>query len=97
MQRSVLLAGLMLLPALCWGSAGEVRELGAHRMQGMAEFQKVIDSKCSICHTRERVDVAIRKRENLEQIEKQMTQRGAVLTEHEKEVLGTFWGQPLKK
>lgn len=97
MRFLMLLTGLVLLPPLCWGAPVEVKDLGAHRMRGMEEFQRVIDSKCSICHTRERVDVAIRKRENLQRIEKQMTARGAVLTEHEKEVLGTFWGKPLKK
>lgn len=97
MQRLARLAGLVLVPALCWGSPGEVKELGAHRIRGMDEFQQVIDSKCSICHTRERVDVAIRKRESLKRIEKQMVERGAILSENEKTVLGTFWGEPLKK
>ena len=97
MHRWILLAGLLLVPVLCWGTAGEVESLGAHRLRGMDEFQQVIDSKCTICHTRERVDIAIRKRENLEPIEKRMIERGAVLTDRDKSVLGTFWGDPLKK
>jgi len=97
MRRLLFLTGLMLLPALCWGTAGEVKDLGAHRLRGMDEFQQVIDSKCTVCHTRQRVDVAIRNRENLERIEKRMIERGANLTEKDKSVLGTFWGDPLKK
>lgn len=97
MQRILLVFALVMSPALCWSSTGEVENLGAHRLRGMAEFQQIIDSKCSICHTRDRVDMAIRNRENLERIEQQMIERGAVLSERDKSVLGTFWGDPLKK
>lgn len=97
MQRILLIAVLFMSPGLCWGSPGAVENLGAHRLRGMDEFQQIIDSKCSICHTRERVDKAIRNRENLERIEQQMIDRGAVLSERDKSVLGTFWGDPLKK
>ena len=98
MRRMLLvLAGLLLAPALSWGTAGEVKDLGAHRLRGMDEFQRVIDTKCTLCHSRERVDVAIRRHDNLEGLEKRMIEKGAVLTEEDKTVLGTFWGDPLKK
>jgi len=97
MQRILLMVLLFMSPGPCWSSPGAVENLGAHRLRGMDEFQQIIDSKCSICHTRERVDKAIRNRENLERIEQQMIDRGAVLSERDKSVLGTFWGDPLKK
>jgi len=74
-----------------------VENLGAHRLLGMDDFQHVIESRCTVCHTRERVDTAIRTRESLEQIQQRMLQKGAVLSETDKEVLGTFWGSPLKE
>jgi hypothetical protein len=97
-MRRALLALLILggaaLPA--WGVM-QAEELGAHRLLGLGEFQQVIDTKCTVCHTRERVDVAIRERRNLEKIEQQMLERGAVLSERDRKVLGTFWGSPLKE
>lgn len=74
-----------------------VENLGAHRFGSMDEFQEVIDARCTVCHTRERVDIAIRKRQRLEEIQQKMLERGAVLTERDKSVLGTFWGSPLKE
>lgn len=74
-----------------------VEELGAHRSGGMEEFQRVIDLRCTVCHTRERVDVAIKKRAALEKLEARMVDKGAVLNERDKNVLGTFWGSPLKE
>jgi hypothetical protein len=63
----------------------------------MDEFQRVIETRCTVCHTRERVDVAIKKRQDIEKIEQRMRERGAVLSERDKQVLGTFWGNPLKE
>ncbi len=45
----------LLVPAF---TTVAVEDLGAHRMRGMDEFQQVIDSRCTVCHTRERVDIA---------------------------------------
>ena len=94
-QRLVILQLLLLLcatPAL----AQEVGPLGAHHLQGMAAFQHVIDTRCVVCHTRQRVDVAIRERRNLEALEKSMTRKGAVLNESDRRVLGAFWDAPFK-
>jgi hypothetical protein len=93
--RTVLVAALLLLagPALAADSA---QNLGAHRFGNMDEFNRVIDERCTVCHTRERVDVAIRNRQNREKLQQQMEERGAVLNERDKSVLGTFWGDPMK-
>jgi hypothetical protein len=94
--RSLLVLVLLLFPAIP-GLAQQPENLGAHRFGSMEEFQRVIDTKCTVCHTRERVDIAIRNRKNLEEIEKSMISRGAALSKRDKRVLGTFWGDPLKK
>lgn len=95
-KRFALATLCLLLPATVFAAVA-VEDLGAHRLRGMDEFQQVIDTRCTVCHTRERVDLAIKKRQELEKIEQRMLERGAVLTERDRQVLGTFWGSPLKE
>ncbi|HXV22405.1 MAG TPA: hypothetical protein VD811_15585 [Desulfuromonadales bacterium] len=97
MLKSFALFTLCLFLSLPPFAAVAVEDLGAHRMRGMDEFQRVIDTKCTVCHTRERVDIAIKKRQDLEKIQQRMLERGAVLSESDKRMLGTFWGSPLKE
>jgi len=97
MRKGLVIGGLLALlsaPAL---AAVAVEGLGAHRLGPTDEFQQVIDTRCTVCHTRERVDIAIKQRQDMEKIEKRMLERGAVLSEQDKQVLGTFWGNPLKE
>ncbi len=65
--------------------------------EGTASFQETIEARCTICHTRERVDAAIRAQQDLEPLLEHMLERGAILSERDRTVLGTFWGSPLKK
>jgi hypothetical protein len=88
---------LLLLLAGSAMAADSAQDLGAHRLGSMDEFHRVIDESCTVCHTRERVDIAIRMRRDMEKLQQQMEERGAVLTERDKSVLGTFWGSPLKE
>ncbi len=91
--------GFLLLLLTCFGApaaAQEVKDLGAHRTSS-EDFEQVLASKCTICHSRERIDAAMREGRDLDLIEAQMIKRGATLTETDKRVLGTFWGSPLKK
>ena len=95
-----LLAGLVLVallagsPALAAVSA-EPAEVG--RLEGSgATFQEIIESRCTICHTRERVDAAMRNQADLDALLRRMTERGAIVNERDHKVLGTFWGSPLK-
>ncbi len=96
MSRAALsLLFLLSLAATALATAPS-EHLGAVRLPEVDEFQRVIDTRCTVCHTRDRVDLAIRERRNLQRIEEQMLQRGAVITERDRKVLGTFWGQALK-
>lgn len=90
----LLLAGLLLLP----GSAGAVTgaDRDSHRLPDNDEFQGTIEARCTICHTRARVDVAIGQQAELEALLQRMIERGAILSESDQKVLGTFWGSPLK-
>jgi hypothetical protein len=81
------------VPAMAAVSAvpGEV-----HRLEGGSTFQEIIEARCTICHTRERVDSAIRSQAELDALIQRMVERGAILSERDRKVLGTFWGSPLK-
>ena len=61
------------------------------------EGSKVIDDKCLFCHNRQRIDKAIKEREDMVQVIKTMEKKGVVLTEKEHQVIGHFWGQKLYK
>lgn len=87
-----LCAGL-LLPGTAFGA----ENLGAHSTANPEEFEQVIEKKCIVCHTRGRIDIAIKARRNLEKIQQRMIERGAELSERDKSVLGTFWGSPLRE
>jgi len=68
----------------------------ANRREGGATFQEIIETRCTICHTRERVDAAIRSQADLDALLRRMVERGAIISERDHKVLGSFWGSPLK-
>jgi len=61
------------------------------------EELKVIEEKCLVCHNRQRIDAAIKERQEMEQILRQMGKKGVILTDKEHRVMGHFWGQKLYK
>ena len=90
----VLLLGLLALPVSAAAVPGAVHDV--HRLPGSDEFQSTIEARCTICHTRDRVDEAISRQADLDVLMQRMIERGAILSEHDQKVLGTFWGSPLK-
>jgi uncharacterized membrane protein len=64
--------------------------------EGAAAFQETIEARCTVCHSRERVDEAIRAQKDLTPLLQHMVERGAIISERDRKVLGTFWGSPLK-
>ena len=95
-QRFMLLvAGLLMLSAPAFAAVnGDVHDV--HRLPGNNEFQSTIEARCTICHTRDRVDAAIGQQVDLDALLQRMIERGAILNERDQKVLGTFWGSPLK-
>jgi uncharacterized membrane protein len=59
--------------------------------RGMLQFQKVIDSKCTLCHTRTQIDKALSQQQDIDQILAQMIGHGAQLTDAEKTLLSRYW------
>jgi hypothetical protein len=69
---------------------------GALPAEGGVVFQETIEARCTGCHSRERVDEAIRAQTDLTPLLQHMVERGAIVSERDRKVLGTFWGSPLK-
>ena len=88
----LLIATAGLLPAPLGAGTEAVHD--PHRLVSNDDFQKTIEARCTICHTRERVDEALAEGEDLEALLQQMIERGAILNERDQKVLGTFWGSP---
>ena len=95
LQSLLLLAGLLLLPVTAIAVPGAVHDV--HRLPANDEFQNTIENRCTICHTRGRVDKALGQEEELDVLLQRMIERGAIISERDRNVLGTFWGSPLKE
>lgn len=89
------LVGALLLPATAVALSSEKRDV--HRLPANEDFQSTIEARCTICHTRARVDKAIGDQAELDGLLQRMIERGAILSERDQKVLGTFWGSPLKE
>jgi cytochrome c553 len=93
-QRLALFACLLCLWPLTAAAQQQAPLPG--RAQQLQAFDQVIDTRCTRCHTRERIDLARRQGRDLGEIQKRMLERGAVLTEEEQSILRVFWGNPRK-
>ncbi len=63
----------------------------------LGEYRAVLERRCTGCHGLERVEEAMMAGRSIDDLVEMMRQRGAIITESEEKVLGTFWGEPLKK
>ncbi len=94
LKSILLLVGLLLLPCSAFAVTGAIHDV--HRLPANDEFQSTIEARCTICHTRDRVDEAIGQQTDLDTLLQRMIERGAILSERDQKVLGTFWGSPMK-
>ncbi len=83
MKRICMLTILMLLAGATISLAAEAPDY--------IEFQKILDTKCSKCHVRARVDQAMAEHRNMLEIQERMIKHGAELNSHEQQVLGIFF------
>ena len=99
MSVTRLLLALALLAALVAPSAvAAVPAVPGEALpfEGAATFQETVEARCTVCHTRERVDAAMRAQKDLDPLLQHMIERGAILSDRDRKVLGAFWGSPLK-
>jgi mono/diheme cytochrome c family protein len=61
------------------------------------EYRKIIESRCTSCHEAGRIEQAMAEGRNIGEILNKMQQMSAQLTSRDKDVLGIFWGSPLKE
>lgn len=78
---------LFLCGTAAFGATREEVQGIAYREQGL----KVIEEKCLFCHNRHRIDAAIKSRQDMEKVLKQMEGNGVVLTDKDRQVMGHFW------
>ena len=53
----------------------------------------IIEKKCTSCHSKDKIDVALSSGKDMNAIQKDMEKRGVKLNSNESEVLGIFWKQ----
>lgn len=97
MTRWPLCVGLIGMLTAALPVSAQVENLGAITPKIRSEAQQVIDRRCTVCHTRQRIETALQMQRDMGEIQQRMLDQGAVLSEREKNVLGTFWGSPLKE
>jgi hypothetical protein len=84
------MTAMLLLMLMAAGA--EEKDLGGHRRWD-TEPLRVIEEKCLVCHNLQRIEKALAQRKDMEGLQKRMEQKGAVLTDKERQVLGHFWGK----
>ena len=62
----------------------------------LGEYRAVLESRCTGCHSLERVEKAMQEGRSLDELVEMMRKRGAIISPAEQNVLGTFWGKPFK-
>ncbi|GAB4561637.1 MAG: hypothetical protein Tsb0017_19350 [Geothermobacteraceae bacterium] len=84
-----ILIALAAVPALAAPSSQHLGSLSTDR--GISGFHKVIEKRCTTCHSRDRIDKALAERQDIEAILARMTGKGANLSPAEKELLTAWW------
>jgi len=80
---------MALLLMFCWASPLVAQE--AAEDIKFSEFQKILDTQCSKCHTRTRIEAAMAQGKDLKPIAEKMTKHGARLSDRERDVMGVYW------
>lgn len=91
-MRSIITLGLLLIAGLAW--SGEAHDVRGWNPQ--TDANDVIDAKCKSCHSRQQVDAAFAKKDDIEAVLQRMEGKGVKLSAKEKEVLGIFRSGPFK-
>lgn len=61
------------------------------------EYRKIIEERCTSCHEPGRIEQAMAEGQNINEILNKMQKIGAEMSNRDKDVLGIFWGSPLKE
>jgi uncharacterized membrane protein len=97
------IASLSIISIFCISAVSQASEqrvnLGNVTGGDSKKALAIIDKKCTTCHSKEKVDIALKAGKDMNVILKEMEKRGSRLTSNEREVLGIFWKQskPISK
>jgi uncharacterized membrane protein len=98
---AAVIGGLVLCSVPLWAAVEPqgVTNMGNVRGGDTKAAHRIIDSKCTKCHSEKVIDAAITANKDMVKIQQEMEKRGAALNANEREVLGIYWKQqyPLKK
>jgi mono/diheme cytochrome c family protein len=68
----------------------------AQESETVDEYRNIIENRCTSCHAAGRIEQAMAEGRDMTEILNKMQQMGAKLTTRDKNILGVFWGSPLK-
>lgn len=86
-MRKLLLMAVLLI--FCWASPALAQE--ATEEIKFSDFQKILDTQCSKCHTRTRIEAAMAQGEAFKPLAEKMAKHGARLSDRERDVMGVYW------
>jgi len=93
----------IIISIFCISSASQASEqrvnLGNVTGGDSKKALAIIDKKCTRCHSKEKIDIALSSGKDMNVIQKEMEKRGSRLSSKEREVLGIFWkeSKPISK
>jgi AmiR/NasT family two-component response regulator len=80
-------------------SFSQAADQNAVSTQTSKQAHAIIEKKCTSCHTKDKIDLALKSGKDMKAIQRDMEKRGVKLNSNERDVLGIFWKQsnPVKK
>lgn len=98
MNRSVYIIIIFILLAInntlaATKSPITATNLGNVKGGDFRQAQSIITSRCTTCHTKDKIDIALSAGKDMNRIQLEMEKRGAKLNTKEREVLGIYWKQ----
>ncbi len=72
-------------------ASDQVKSSDNKDLGGFNKAHAIIDKKCTTCHTKEKIDIALSSGKEMNSIQREMERKGAHLSAKEQEVLGIFW------
>jgi uncharacterized membrane protein len=90
---------LLLCSVICSVSISQAADQNVVSTQTTKKAHAIIEKKCTGCHSKEKIDLALTTGKDMKLIQKEMEKRGAKLNSNERDVLGIFWKQsnPISK
>jgi len=94
MKKSGFIVFLVVMSCAAGIHAAEINaDLGNVIGGNSKKAHSILEKKCSACHSKDLIDLALSSGKDMNNIQKEMEKKGAKLNSNEREVLGIFWSQ----